>query len=307
MSEEEKGIDVALETASNDEKAAPEVVVGDAEVEAQEKSAEKAEISPEEGISELKKSLEREKQARLEAERRALEAQSKAQKANADKSESDYQLVLNAIDSLKMRTEQLKAAYADAMNTQDYARAAEVQAEMNIGAHQLSELKRGEKAMKAQMEEAERNPPPVIPQGDLVDRLASQVSARSAAWLRESRDHLRTERDVRKMFRAHEDAIDDGIEPDSAEYFQFIEQRLGIRRNADEASTRTTAESPMSAAAAPRKPVQPPPAPVSRGGQRSNVMRLSAAEAETAKSLGMTVEEYARNKALLKEEGRYGH
>lgn len=307
MSDEENGVEVVLEEPNNAAKDAPEVEIVAEEAEKSDKKAEKAEVSPEQGISELKKNLERERQARIDAERRAHEAYSRAQKANADKSESDYQLVVNAIESVKMRNEQLKSAYAEAMNVQDYARAAEVQAEMNIGAHQLSELKKGEKAMKAQLEEAERNPPPPPPQGDLVDQLASRVSPKSAAWLRDSKEYLRGEREVRKMFRAHEDAVDDGIEPDSDEYFQYIEQRLGIRRNVDEVETRTTAESPMSAAATPRKAVQPPPAPVSRGGQRSNVMRLTAAEAETAKALGMSPEEYAKNKALLQKEGRYGH
>jgi phage I-like protein len=109
------------------------------------------------------------------------------------------------------------------------------------------------------------------------------------------------------MFRAHEDAIDDGIAPDSDEYFAFIDQRLGIRRNMDEQGTGASAESPMSTAAAPKRAVQPSPAPVSRGSSRPNVMRLTAAEAETAAALGMKPEEYAKNKALLQKEGRYGH
>jgi phage I-like protein len=33
-------------------------------------------------------------------------------------------------------------------------------------------------------------------------------------------------------------------------------------------------------------------------------VRLSRAEAETARDLGMTEQEYARNKQLLKKEGR---
>lgn len=307
MSDEENGVEVVLEEAKKADKDAPDVEIVDEQPEKVAKKAEKAEISPEEGISELKKNLERERQARLDAERRAQEAFNKAQKAEAEKSGSDYQLVVNAIESVKVRSDQLKAAYAEAMSVQDYARAAEMQSELNISAHKLEELKRGEKAMKAQMEAAEKAPPPAPPQGDLVDQLASRVTPRSAAWLRDTREHLRGEREIRKMFRAHEDAVDDGIEPDSDEYFQYIEQRLGIRRNADEDEARTTAESPLSAAAAPRKAVQPPPAPVSRGGQRSNVMRLTAMEAETAKALGMSPEEYAKNKALLQKEGRYGH
>lgn len=307
MSDEENGVEVMLEEPKKADKDAPDVEIVDEEPEKVAKKAEKTEVSPDEGISELKKNLEKERQARLDAERRAQEAFNKAQKAHADKSESDYQLVVNAIESVKVRNDQLKAAYAESMSVQDYARAAEMQSELNISAQKLEELKRGEKAMRAQMEAAEKAPPQPLPQGDLVDQIATRVSPKSAAWLRDTREHLRGEREIRKMFRAHEDAVDDGIEPDSDEYFQYIEQRLGIRRNADEADSRTTVESPLSSASAPKKAVQPPPAPVSRGGQRSNVMRLTAAEADTAKALGMSPEEYAKNKALLQQEGRYGH
>lgn len=304
MSDDENGVEIVLEEQKSASPDDPVVEIVDEKPEKPAKKALKEEVSPEEGISELKKNLEREKQARLEAEQRAQQAYKQAQKANDDKHESDYQLVVNAIETVKSRNEQLKTAYAEAMNLQDFARAAEVQAALTENTHQLSELKRGKKAMKEQKKTAEQEVS--APKGDLVDQLASQVSPKSAAWLKESREHLKSEREVRKMFRAHEDAIDDGIAPDSDEYFEFIEQRLGIRKNLDESETRTTAESPLSAAAV-RKSVQPSPAPVSRGSSRPNVMRLSSAEADTARSLGMTPEEYAKNKAALIKEGRYGH
>ena len=303
MSDDNNEIEVVLEEPAKADNEAPEVEIIEEKPEKSAKKAEKVEVTPDEGISELKKSLEREKQARLDAERRAHEASQKAHKATADKTDSEYQLVVNAIETVKSRNEQLKTAYADAMNAGDYNRAAEVQSALAENANQLSELKRGEKAMKEQRESAAQNVQPVSPpQGDLVEQLAANVTPRSAEWLRSSKEHLRGEREIRKMFRAHEDALDDGIAPDTDEYFEFIENRLGIRKNAEE-------ESPVSVAAAPtpRKSVSPPPAPVSRGGQRPNVMRLTALEVETASSLGMTPEEYARNKALLQKEGRYGH
>jgi phage I-like protein len=79
-----------------------------------------------------------------------------------------------------------------------------------------------------------------------------------------------------------------------------------MRKNADEQATKTEAASPMSAAAQ-KKSVQPSPAPVSRGTSKPNVMRLTAAEAEMASALGMSPEEYAKNKALAQKEGQYGH
>jgi hypothetical protein len=297
MSDEDTGIDVTLEEPKKADESLPDVEIVD---EKPSKKAGKYEISPEEGISELKKNLEREKQARLEAEQRAQQAFKQAQKMKVDKTDSDYQLVVNAIETVKGRNEQLKSAYAEAMNVQDFARAAEIQSAMNQNAQQLSELKRGKKAMKEQIKEAKSEAKaPLPPQGDLVDQLASTVSPRSASWLRDSREHLKTERDIRKMFRAHEDAIDDGISPDTDEYFSYIESRLGIRKDAEQSEER--------AAPVQRKPVQPSPAPVSRGSSRPNVMRLTAAEAETASALGMTPEEYAKNKSLLQKEGRYGH
>lgn len=307
MADDDNGIDVTLEEPKKADESLPDVEIVDENLEKSAKKAEKSEISPEEGISELKKNLEREKQARLDAERRAHEAMQHAQKAKVEKTDSDYQLVVNAIETVKGQKEQLKSAYADAMNVQDYARAAELQSAINMNDQQLSELKRGKKAMKEQMEAAEKESVAVVPQGDIVDQLASRVTPRSAAWLRDSREYIKTDRDVRKMVRAHEDAVDDGIPLDTDEYFEYIDQRLGIRRNMDEQDTKTSAESPMSAAAAPKRSVQPSPAPVSRGSSRPNIMRLTSAEAETAKALGMSPEEYAKNKVLLQKEGRYGH
>lgn len=301
MSDEEEHVDVVLEEPKSEAKDEPKVEIVD------EKETKSASVTPDEGIAELKKSLEREKHARLDAERRAQLAQQQAQKASVDKTDSDYQLVVNAIETVKTRSETLKSAYASAMAAGDYNKAAEIQEALSVNAHQLADLKRGKKAMKEQLKEAEKTAQQPIqqvqpPQGDLVDQLAASVSPRSASWLRDSRDHLKSERDIRKMFRAHEDAVDDGIEPDTDEYFSFIEGRLGIRRDGE-------SESPMSAASAPapRKAPPPPPAPVSRGNQRPNTMRLTRDEADTARSLGMTPEEYAKNKSLLMKEGRYGH
>lgn len=307
MSDEDNGIDVTLEEPKKADESLPEVEIVDEIAEQEEKKAEKHEISPEEGILELKKNLEREKNARLEAERRAQEAYQHAHKAKVEKTDSDYQLVVNAIETVKARKEQLKSAYADAMNVQDFAQAADLQSAINLNDQQLAELKRGEQAMKEQKEAAEKEAAAPVPQGDPIDQLASRATPRSAEWLRQSREHLKSERTIRKMFRAHEDAMDDGITPDTDEYFKYIEDRLGIRKNIDEADTRTTAESPLSAAAAPRRAVQPSPAPVSRGTSRPNVMRLTADEADMAASLGMKPEEYAKNKALAIKEGRYKH
>jgi len=298
MADDENDVEVVLDEPKSEEKPGIEVKIED-------KKPVKAEVEPEEGISELKRKLEAEKRRAEDAERRILQANQQVNKAYAETIESKYDLVVSAIETVKGRGDQLKAAYSECMAVGDYNKAAEIQQAMAENTHQLAELKRGEKVMKEQVKAAERQPVvPVDPPVDRVEQMAQTVSPRSASWLRENKDAFRDDRAIRKMFRAHEDAVEDGIEPDSDEYFSFIEQRVGIRRQEQEAPD------PMSAAAAaaPRRSVSPPPAPVSRGnGTRPGVIRLTREEADTAKMLGMTEKEYATHKVALQKEGKLTH
>lgn len=301
MSDEEDHVDVQLEEPKEAASDEPKVEVEE-EKPVEAKKIEKApEVSPEEGIEALKKRLDAERKRAEAAEKRAHEAKQQIAKAHQDVKDSNYQLVSNALETAKGRAEALKTAYAEALSVGDHNRVAEVQSAMVENENHISELKRGKKALKQQMKEAEEanKVEPMERTVDPIEQMAQTVSPRSASWLRDNRDNLRDERSVRKMFRAHEDAIDDGIEPDSDEYFSFIEGRLGWKKAPE--------PEPLSEAAPPKRQAPPPAAPVSRGGQRANVIRLSAAEADTAKALGMTPEEYAKNKVLLQKEGRYGH
>ena len=257
-------------------------------------------VEPEEGINTLKTKLQQSEAQRVQAEQRAQEAQLTATKAKVEVSDANYQMVKSAIKTVLGRADQLRAAYAEAMTVGDHNKAAEMQQAIAVAANQLSQLEQGKKAMKKQLKEAKKvviqhkNAPPV--QGNLVDQLASQVSPASAGWLRQHRDNLTDEKAIRRMFRAHEDAIDDGIKADSPEYFSFIENRLGFKAQE---------ESPLSTAAAPRRSVPPPPAPASRAApSRPGTVRLTADQADAARSMGMTNEEYAKNLVSLKKEGR---
>jgi hypothetical protein len=106
-----------------------------------------------------------------------------------------------------------------------------------------------------------------------------------------------------KMVAAHNIAMADGLQADSDDYFAFVEDTLRISRRVDVGD-----DDPMSGAAKATQRRSPPAAPVSRSGtgtgSRPNVVRLSRAEAETARDLGMTEQDYARNKLLLQKEGR---
>jgi hypothetical protein len=266
------------------------------------------EMSPDEGIQQLKKQLAYEQQARAEAERNARQANSQVRKAYSEVEDTNYQLVVNAIDTVKGRAEALKVAYRDAMSVGDYDKVADLQEAMSINAVQHSELEKGRSAMESrirQMQAEAQAPEPVSKGGDHIEQLAASVSSRSANWLRRNREAIPDERAMKKMFRAHEDAVDEGIEPDSDAYFNFIEGRLGVSRQAEQQ------ESPLSSAAAaatPRRSSPPASAPVTRSGNgagnRNGTTTLSAEEKETARSWGWTEKEYADQKLNLKKEGR---
>lgn len=303
MSDEQEHIEVELEDPKKDEEL--KVEVSD-DLKPEKKEAKSEEIAPEEGIQELKKRLEYEKQARIDAERRAQQANSQINKAYQEVKDTNYQLVTNAIETVKSRAEMLKNAYRESMSVSDFDKAADIQQAMIENDRQLSDLKRGEKALKEQMEESEaqRAKPVAAPAGDPVEQMAQSVSPISARWLRDNRDVLSNQRMIRKMFRAHEDAVDEGIETDTPEYFEFIETRIGIRKHVEEAPE------PLSEAAAPvaRKSVSPPAAPVSRGnGTRPGTVRLSKEQAETAKMIGMSEKDYAKAVLALREEGKLSH
>lgn len=310
MSEDNENIDVVVENDKKEEKNEPKIEVVD---EAPKVEAKKGDIEPEEGIQNLKKRLEMEKRAREDAERRAVEAHIHAQKAQGDTVEAQYQLVQNAIETIKSRSDTLKVAFRDAYNVGDTDKMAEIQEAIAINTNQLEKLKDGEKAIKKQIKSAEEGSRQ-IHHGSAVDQLIANVapeSPRSAAWLNESRDYLRDERSIRKMFRAHEDAIDDGIKPDTDEYFEFIETRMGINRQQyRDVANEEAIDNPLSSAsqATHKRSVSPPPAPVSRGnGQRANVIRLTRDQADMAKMMGMSESDYAKNMLALQKEGKLSH
>ena len=87
--------------------------------------------------------------------------------------------------------------------------------------------------------------------------------------------------------------------------FEAVESVLNMRRS----DPVRQSDDPMADAAKPTQRRTPPPsAPVSRSsagpGTRPNTVRLTSQEREMASMMGMTVEEYAKNKLALQKEGK---
>lgn len=301
MNEDDDIVDIEIDNVEKTENEAQpdEVIVEAAETEEPEEPEVKTEIDK--SLEDLKAQLNRERQARLDAERRAHENESSLYQAKNETKSSNLHLVTNAIETVRQANDVLKTNYRDAMAMQDYDTAADIQATMVENAAKLQQLEQGRKALEKTPDY--EVPEPYMP-SDPVEALASQLSPRSAAWVRSHPEYATDPKLYQKMLAAHNLAVTDDIDPDSDEYFESIETTLRIRN-----APRAYSEEATSQAA---KPIQrrssPPAAPVSRGapgtGSRPNVVRLSAAEREMAELMGMSDKEYARNKMELKKSGR---
>lgn len=294
MSTEPEQIEIEVEDQPVAEKDDIEIVKAEEEVKETPKAKE---IEPEEGLESLRKKLEEERQARIKAEKLANEASQRAYQASNEVQDVNLQLVKNAIETLHSNAQTLKSQYSEAMSMGDYDRAAELQESMSSNTAKLLQLEQGKTAMEKQPKQ--QAPDPVY--ADPVEQLASQLTPRSAEWVRKNPDYAKNPRLYQKMIAAHQIAVADDVRPDTDEYFAYVENVLGIRGN-------ESAENHMSAASKPTQRRSPPAAPVTRSGTgtgtRPNVVRLTAQEREIASMMGMTDQEYARNKLSLQKEGK---
>lgn len=277
-------------------------------------AAEEAENAPEEGqparqaeeeipadlgIEALKQQLEQERSARAEAERRAHLATRHAVRSDAEVQEGNLQIVVSAIETVKRDNLNNRRAYAEALQAQDFTKAAEINDVISMNNAKLLQLESGRQALEERVVAARNAPPPrEEPPSDPVETVASQLSPRSAAWVRSHPECVRDQKMYSKMLGAHHLAVGEGLPADSDEYFEFIENQLGMRKpKAAPPPSDAQDEDPSAAAAKPvPRRVAPPAAPPSRGASNgAGRMTLTAAQREAAQISGLSEEEYARN------------
>jgi hypothetical protein len=296
MANESDQIEIELDDA---DKKAKTTEKDDIKVEKAEEAPEKDEIAAADGVEELKKRLEEERQLRVEAEKRAREYAERETSARNEVQDSNLTLVTNAIETVKQNNSILKANYKEAMSIGDFDKAAEIQEALSSNSAKLLQLEQGKQALENMPKHQSQMP------SDPVEALASQLSPRSADWIRRNPQCATDQRLFQKMLAAHNLAMADGIVPDSDEYFEFVESTINIKQAAPRKVEQVADEDPTAAAAKPtQRRTSPPAAPVTRGGERSNVVRLTAQEREMAQMMGMTDKEYATHKLALQKEGK---
>ena len=296
----------AAKAAEAAKKATPEPVIEVVKADETPKPADVPILTPDAGLEKLKKQLEDEKSARIAAERQAAESAEAERQARTENQGTQLDLVTNAIATVTQANDALEGKYAEALAAQDFAAAARINREMSGNSAKLLQLENG----KAALEKAPK--PQIRVAADPVEKFASQLSPRSAAWVRQNPEFVRNPTKNAEMLAAHQLALARGLKADTDEYFTSIERTLDLAKPAIVRTESDPADDPMADAAqpsaAPSRKAPPAAAPVSRSGNgtgsRSNVYRASAAEVEAAEFSGMSVEDYIRNREALKKEGK---
>jgi hypothetical protein len=291
--------------------AAPETdLVVVAEPEPAPKTPQKEILTPEVGVEKLKQQLAEERTRREEAERARDAASTGEVQARTEVQKTQLDLVNGAIERATQAGDALEQKYAEALTAQDFAAVAKLNREMSANAAELQTLKNG----KLQMERAPKPAPRAAP--DAVEAYIANVGAEfpnSRAWLREHPEFIRDPVKQRKMIRAHEDALDDGLKADTPEYFAAINRRLGVGEVRQAAETVDETLGATAALTAGGRQVAPAAAPVSRAvtngsGRKPNQVTLSASEREMARLMFPGSKdpdrEYALNKVALQKEGK---
>lgn len=317
--EDDKEVVVTLDdTTAADvkvEPSKPDAAASDVKAEAAAPAAEKERPqTAEEGKEDLaaqlkaaKETAEAERRARTEAENREREAREVATRSQNDAATRQAQLVEGAIEKVGLEIEQARGAYRAAMESADYDAASSAQVAISEATAKRVRLQEA----KATIENARGRPmthegrverqTPEQPANEF-EAMVSKLTPASQAWARQHPSYFTDERLRKKVIAAHHQADADDIAFDTPEYFQFIEERIGIRQPVQRQETTTETRRPAGASVA---------APVDRGtiagGARisGNTVRLTAEQVEAAKIAGQTPEQYAKAMLELAREGAF--
>ena len=267
-------------------------------------------LEPEVGLEKLKKQLDDEKRAAKEATARATAAEADAAAARnaeiaarTEAQTSNLHAVNAAITSLKQALDSGEAAYAEALSVGDHGRAAKINREMNTNAARLESLENNKNALEAAPKPQPR--PASAPTND-VERIASQLSPRSASWVRAHPEYASGGK-YQEMVAAHNLALARGKTVESDEYFATIERILDLNAPPEAPAEAAAAIDTAPQQATGGRASAPAAAPVSRGttsnGSKPRTMTLTREMREMAHAMGMTDQDYAKYRQQLIDEG----
>lgn len=244
----------------------------------------------------LKADNERERKRAEAAERReaqaradATQARQQATVAHSSAVESQYDTVASGLEATKAEVASAKQEYAAAFEKGDAAAMAEANykiANAAARAARLDEAKAELEFQRKQPQRQQQRTERAEARQDAVDDdpVESYVRGRApqtTKWLRAHSEYITDRRKNMKLNAAHTDALAEGFDADSEEYFDHIESFIGLNKQQN-GSGNGRDQSQVK-----RKSSVPPSAPVHQSGGGLNggngrEVRLTKGEAERA-------------------------
>lgn len=328
MAEQEEEIRVAIEPEQAD--------AGAATIEKVEPQPQKnghdtaAEVEPKDDLrkqfEELQTTSQRDRDAAAAADRRArdaeqaaLRAQQEVTAARSDVLESEATAVESGISAAETEASAAEAEFAAAFERGDAAASAAAQrkiARAEARIERLQEAKADLAARKKAPAEERREPVQRAPAEDPIEAYVANRSEPTAKWLRAHPEFITDERKNAKLTGAHFDAVGEGLQPDTPEYFEHVEKVIGLKQ-----APAAPAAPAKRRAAAPAAPVGQSGGAVNGGGREVVLTRGEAQAAQDGthvwnyddpspqkrfkKGDAIGVQEFARRKLELTKQGAY--
>ena len=252
-------------------------------------------------IEALKRQLDREREARIQAESRASDFEDRYSQASTGTYSSQIDAVESAMALSKSEAERAQKAYADAMEVADYEAAAKAQRLMSRADHDLSRLEEGKRALEYRKKQSEHEYSQRQEKPRNVETMVEQTikasSPKAQEFIREHRDNLKSTDDVNLLYAAHSMALAKRHAADTPEYFDFISQQMGWGDTEEPKIEKTQRQRTVSA-------------PVSRdthaanGNLTNRRVTLTPKQVEIANELGISPSAYAKNMLRIQANGK---
>ncbi|MGO8915764.1 MAG: hypothetical protein ACLQJR_07645 [Stellaceae bacterium] len=275
----------------------------------------------------MRQQLAEEKEKRASAERDRDTERQRVLAERGNRFAAQESAIAGALEMAKARLAGAKHAYAAAMSDERYQDGAELQEQIAEAALEI----RGLAWQQQQFEQARRQPAASDARARFEQAIAT-LPQEAQEWCRRHPDFVTDSRANARAQAAHFAAVGEGLREWSPEYWDFVEDRLGVRQagpddgfeeidyGRDAGASRGRQERQAPAADRPRSRVgATTAAPPSRsaatgtGESRRRTRQPSSGEIEAAKisfpdewkeSPRKALELYFENQAALKREGR---
>jgi hypothetical protein len=279
--------------------------------------------------AELESQAETDRNERLAAERRASDAERRAADATREAEEartrvndSEIETISSGLEAAKTAADAAQAEYERAFEAGDVKIMGTAQRRMARAEADIARLEEAKSTLDVRKTEKKAEPKPAA--DDPAEAWIASKAPEAQTWLRKNREYVTDVKKNAKLNAAHYDAVADGIEINSTEYFDRIEKFLGLKTTKDSNGRDHKPDGKFAA-----KRATPPSAPVNGassagGAQSATEVRLSKGEAMAAtdgthtwsyddtsgqkrfkKGDPIGVQEFAKRKLAMQKQGLY--